>query len=124
MTVPGGLWSVVRDQKMPLHLSTLSALFSFVAVLSFLAANQIIFDPVKAAWSRLEFLKILAQYLILALPFLISGMILSIAYRSMSSMVHRLYLADIAGAGVGFLFVLYIFSKSGGGGVVTSFVVF
>jgi len=120
MTVAGGRWSVVSDQEMPLHLSTLSALFSIVAVLSFLAANQIIFDPVKAAWSKWEFLKILAQYLILSLPFLISGMILSIAYRSMSSMVHRLYLADMAGAGVGCLFVLYIFSKSGGEGVVTS----
>ena len=119
MTVAGGRWSVVSDQKMPVHLSTLSALFSIVAVLSFLAANQIIFDPVKAAWSRWEFLKILAQYLILSFPFLISGMILSIAYRSMSSMVHRLYLADMAGAGIGCLLVLYIFSKSGGEGVVT-----
>lgn len=120
MTVAGGRWSVVSDQKMPVHLSTLSALFSIVAVLSFLAANQIIFDPVKAAWSKWEFLKILAQYLILSLPFLISGMILSIAYRSMSSMVHRLYLADMAGAGVGCILVLYIFSKSGGEGVVTA----
>ena len=119
MTVAGGRWSAVSDQKMPVHLSTLSALFSIVAVLSFLAANQIIFDPVKAAWSRWEFLKILAQYLILSLPFVISGMILSVAYRSMSSMVHRLYLADMAGAGAGCLFVLYIFSKSGGEGVVT-----
>ncbi|MBM2838817.1 MAG: hypothetical protein HW415_1442, partial [Deltaproteobacteria bacterium] len=120
MTVAGGRWSVVGDHKMPIHLSTLSALFSIVAVLSFLAANQIIFDPVKAAWSRVEFLKILAQYLILSIPFVISGMILSVAYRSMHKMVHRLYLADMAGAGVGCLLVLYIFSKSGGEGVVTA----
>ena len=44
---------------------------------------------------------------------------LSVAYKSMSNMVHRLYLADMAGAGVGCLFVLYIFSKSGGEGVIT-----
>jgi hypothetical protein len=120
MTVAGGRWSVVSDQKMPIHLSTLSALFSIIAILSFIAANQIIFDPVKASWSRVEFLKILAQYIILSLPFVISGMILSIAYRSMSKMVHSLYLADMAGAGVGCLLVLYIFSKSGGEGVVTA----
>ncbi len=120
--VVGRRWSVVSGETdSPIHgfLATLAALFSIVAIMSFLAANQIIFDPVKAAWSRWEFLKILAQYLILSIPFVISGMILSVAYRSMSNMVHRLYLADMAGAGVGCLFVLYIFSKSGGEGVVT-----
>lgn len=99
-------------------LSTLSALFSIISILSFMAANRIMFDPVKAAWSRPEFLKILAQYLILSLPFVASGMVLSSIYRSMSSMVHNTYLADMAGAGSGCILVLYILSKTGGEGVV------
>lgn len=118
VTVAGGRWPVASDQKMPNHLSTLSVLFSIVSVLSFIAANHIIFDPVKAAWNRMEFLKILAQYMVLSLPFIISGMILSAAYRSMSDRVHKLYLADMAGAGTGCILVLYILSKSAGEGAI------
>lgn len=100
-------------------LSTLSALFSIVSILSFISANQIMFDPVKAAWSRMEFLKILAQYLILSLPFVVSGMILSTAYKAMSDKVHRLYFADMTGAGAGCILILYILSRSGGEAAVT-----
>lgn len=99
-------------------LATFAALLSIISVLSFIAANHILFDPVKAAWNRVEFLKILAQYLILSLPFVISGMILAAAYRYMSGLVHRLYLADMAGAGSGCILILYILSISGGEGTV------
>ncbi len=122
MMVVGGRWPVVNgetDSQIRVFLATLAALFSIVSILSFIAANQIMFDPVKAAWSRPEFLKILAQYLILSLPFVVSGMILSSVYKYMSDMVHRTYLADMAGAGAGCILVLYIFSKSGGEGSVT-----
>lgn len=116
----GGTKPIQEPEDISSFLAALSTLFPIVAILSFIAANQIMFDPVKAAWSRPEFLKILAQYLILSLPFVISGMILSAAYRSMSAGVHRLYLADMAGAGTGCLLVLYILSISGGEGVITA----
>lgn len=121
VTMVGGRWSVAGGETgSSIHsfLSTLSALFSVVSLPAFIAANNILFDPVKAAWNRPEFLKIMAQYLILSLPFVISGMILAAAYRSMSDKVHTLYLADMAGAGIGCIMVLYILSKSAGEGAV------
>jgi hypothetical protein len=102
------------DSPIQSFLSTLASLLSIAFVLSFAAANQIMFDPVKAVWNRLEFLKILAQYLILSIPFTVSGMILSAALRSMSDRVHRIYMSDMVGAGTGCILILSILSISGG----------
>lgn len=100
-------------------LATLASLLSIAIVLSFVAANRILFDPVQAAWNPLEFLKILAQYLILAIPFVFSGMVISLSIMSMSDRVHRIYLADLAGAASGCLLILYILTRSGGEAAVT-----
>ncbi|MFQ5442404.1 MAG: hypothetical protein ACE5EB_06745 [Thermodesulfobacteriota bacterium] len=99
-------------------LSMLAAIFSAAVVISYITANQILFDPVRATWSRVEFLKILAQYLILSLPFVVSGMIISAAIRSMSEKVHRIYLWDMAGAGTGCVLILIVLTKTGGEGAV------
>ena len=95
-------------------LSCLAALFSITAIVSFIAANAIVFDPIKASWSKTEFLKILMQYLILSLPFVLSGMALAAAIRAFHKFVHRLYLSDMAGAGCGCLLILGVLSVSGG----------
>ncbi|MEE8185273.1 MAG: hypothetical protein V3T96_02605 [Thermodesulfobacteriota bacterium] len=102
------------DWDMSRALYTLATLFSLIVILSFILSNHILFDPVKAAWSRFEFLKILAQYIILSLPFIVSGMIISLSIRKLSGLVHRIYLADMVGASTGCVLVLYILSKSGG----------
>ncbi len=107
-----------EDRDITHMLSIFSALFSVTVVVSYIAANQIIFDPVKAGWSKLEFLKILLQYLILSVPFLFSGMTIAALMRAMSARVHKIYLADMAGAGTGCLLILLILGRSGGEGVV------
>jgi hypothetical protein len=99
-------------------LSIFSALFSITVVLSYLTANQLLFDPIKAGWSRLEFSKILIQYLILSIPFVFSGMTIAAAMRAMSERVHRIYFFDMAGAATGCLLILIVLTKSGGEGVV------
>ena len=101
-------------------LSKLAALFSITAIVSFIAANAIVFDPIKASWSKAEFLKILMQYLILSLPFVLSGMALAAAIRAFHKFVHRLYFSDMAGAGCGCLLILGVLSVSGGEWAVLS----
>lgn len=120
----GGSFLMMRKERdrrpfAPESLSTLAALFSLAIVLSFIAANRILFDPVQAAWAPLEFLKILAQYLILAIPFVFSGMIISLSIMSLSAKVHRIYLADLAGAASGCILILYILTRSEGEAAVT-----
>ncbi len=110
-------WTGERDRSRAL--ATFSALLSIATVLSYMAANRILFDPVKASWSSTEFLKILAQYLILSIPFVITGMIISGAIRSMSDRVHRIYSSDLAGGGTGCVLILLVLSWTGGEGAVT-----
>lgn len=98
----------------PKSLAALAALFSMLSVFSFISANLILFDPVKAAWSRFEFLKIFLQYLLLSLPFVLTGMIMAAAIRVMSGKVFRIYLADMTGAGTGCVLILYILARSDG----------
>lgn len=95
-------------------LSTLAALLSGAMVLSFALSNQVLFDPVRASWSRTEFLKILIQYFLLSAPFILSGMIVSAVIRSMSDRVHRIYLSDMAGAASGCVIIILILSVAGG----------
>jgi hypothetical protein len=99
-------------------LSAFAALFSITAIVSYAASNLILFDPVKASWSKYEFFKILFQYLILSLPFVFSGMIISAAIRSMSEKVHRIYFSDLAGAATGCVIILLVLAHTGGEGAV------
>jgi hypothetical protein len=110
-------WNGQRDASKAL--ATLSALLSIAVVISYLGANHILFDPVKASWSKSEFFKIFAQYLILSLPFIITGMIISLALRSGRDRVHRIYASDLAGAAAGCVLILLILAGSGGEGAVT-----
>lgn len=106
------------EEYNPRRLSSLSSLLSIAAIVSYMAANLILFDPVKASWSKAEFSKILIQYLILSIPFVLSGMIISEAIRSMSVKVHRIYFSDLAGAASGCILILLILSKTGGEWVI------
>ena len=98
--------------------ATLAGLFSISSLLCFIAANNILFDPVRAAWSKAEFLKIFIQYIFLSAPFISIGMIISSAMRSMPDRIHRIYLFDLAGAATGCLLVLAVLSHSGGEGAI------
>jgi hypothetical protein len=120
--LPEAFFKDTRKTLSPLSplsaLSTLAALFSIAAVVSYATANLILFDPIKASWSKLEFLKILLQYLVLSLPFVFSGMIISAAIRSMSEKVHRIYFSDLAGAATGCVIILLVLAHTGGEGAV------
>ncbi|MDH3975691.1 MAG: hypothetical protein OEV42_15545 [Deltaproteobacteria bacterium] len=108
------LWKGSEKMETSTLLSVLASLFAILSVLSFILSNHILFDPVKAAWDKGEFIKIFYQYLILSLPFILSGMIISAAIRAESANVHRIYFSDLAGAGTGCLVILGVLSFYGG----------
>ena len=72
----------------------------------FILANLVSFDPVRLAWERTELLHILFIYLILALPFFCTGLIIATAFSLTSERAGFLYGADLVGAGIGSLGVL------------------
>jgi hypothetical protein len=86
------------------YLLALGSVISF----SYLAANQVPFDPVKLAWSNLEIGKIGLYYLILSTPFFFSGLIAAATFAALSDRAGLLYGADLVGAGSGSIGILCI----------------
>src|SRR5512138_2374294 len=78
--------------------------------LSFLLANQVPFDPAQLAWDRAQILSIGLFYIILAVPFFCTGLVISTALALQSQRSGLLYGADLLGAGVGSLGVLLLLS--------------
>ncbi len=87
-----------------------SLLLGCAIPLSFLLANQVPFDPARLAWDRAEILAIGLLYLILAVPFFCTGLVISTALAVQSRRSGLLYGADLLGAGVGSLGVLLLLS--------------
>jgi hypothetical protein len=78
--------------------------------LSYLIANQLPFDPVRLAWESGQLIYIALFYLIMALPFFCTGLVIATAFTLQSGRSGFLYGADLIGAGVGSLGVLFLLS--------------
>jgi hypothetical protein len=75
--------------------------------LSYLCANQIPFDPVKLSWSGTQVLYISMYYVILSVPFFFTGLIVATTLASLSERAGLIYGADLLGAGIGSMGVLF-----------------
>lgn len=80
-------------------------------ILGYLLSNRIPFDPVRFQWSKIQFLYITGYYLLLLLPFLFTGLIIATAFHSMSKKSGILYAADLMGAGVGSIGILFLLHR-------------
>lgn len=99
-------------------LSTASILFSVSLVLCFLLSNMIAFDFAKLVWDESQIWLILLYYILLSIPFLFAGLILSYAVTTAASSINKVYFADLFGAGSGTLLALVIFFPQGDRGVI------
>ena len=73
---------------------------------SFLLVNQLPFDPVRLSWEKAETLRIGFHYLVLAVPFLCTGMVIATAFSAWSSRSGLIYGADLLGAATGSIGIL------------------
>ena len=69
--------------------------------LAFSLSQQIGLDPLQLVWQNKEWVRMFATYLVMALPFLLSGGIVGIILSAAGRDVPRLYAADLLGAGFG-----------------------
>jgi hypothetical protein len=69
--------------------------------LSFSLAKEIGLDPLNLVWQHTEWVKMLWTYLVMAVPFLLSGGIVGIILSAAGRDVPRVYAADLLGAGFG-----------------------
>jgi hypothetical protein len=76
--------------------------------LSYFLANRIPFDPARLAWEKTQVLHICLYYVTLAIPFFCTGLIIATAFSTTSRKAGLLYGADLIGAGLGSLGILFV----------------
>ena len=80
---------------------------------SYILSNHIPFDPVKLSWSKLQLLYIGIYYIILSIPFFFAGLIIATAFSCIGERASLLYGADLLGAGIGSIGILYFVAIMG-----------
>jgi hypothetical protein len=76
-------------------------LYSLSAVISFLALNHLPLDYFRLPVQPVQCLYLLAAYLLLALPFFFSGLIISLAYTTSPEKTGLVYFSSMAGSACG-----------------------
>jgi hypothetical protein len=87
------------------HLATSSLLFAVAVVLSFLTYLTIPFTP---GLSVIGLYVVVLTYVVIAIPFIFSGIGVCIALTKFPRQVSTLYAADLAGAALGCILLLYV----------------
>jgi hypothetical protein len=103
------LYPKLRDIS---HIGLYSLLLGISISLSYLGANEIPFDPVKLSWSKMQLLYIGLYYMVLSIPFFFTGLIVATALASFSERAGLFYGADLLGAGIGSLGVIFFMTIS------------
>jgi SAM-dependent methyltransferase len=86
--------------------SASAAAFGASAILCFVLAQHVPFNPLEIFWDPRQPAYLLAVYLLLLLPFLFAGACVCMALSCFRGMVPRIYSFDILGAGAGSLGVV------------------
>ena len=102
----GTFLALMRDRLLPRIAQvyvTCLALFGPAAVGCYALAQQVGFNAEEIFWDLGQLLNLVIIYLLLAVPFFLSGCAIGIALMGWSENIPRLYSADLAGAGIGSL---------------------
>ncbi len=92
----------------PGHIGKYALALGIAIPAGFLLVNRYPFDPVLLSWEKTEILRIGFHYIVLAVPFLCTGLIVATAFASASSRSGLIYGADLLGAGVGSVGILLL----------------
>lgn len=92
--------------RFPAAFTACAMLFSASAAGCFFLAQALPFNPLELPWDPWQLMRLAAIFLLLALPFLFAAACVCLALERYRDGAHRLYAADILGAGAGSLGVL------------------
>jgi hypothetical protein len=103
----GTLLTLYSQLRNPSLIGMYSFLLGICISVSYILLNQIPFDPIRLSWDRIQLFYISLYYIILALPFFFAGLIIATALSSMGEKSGIIYGADLLGAGIGSIIILY-----------------
>ncbi len=83
-----------------------AASFGIFGVAGFLLAQQVAFDPLEMLWDPQQPLRLMLIYLLLFVPFFCAATAICLTFTRFGGESHRIYAADIVGAGAGSLAIL------------------
>jgi hypothetical protein len=109
----GTVLSLYPRLKHPTKINIYALLLGISISVSYVVSNQILFDPVRLPWDRMQLLYIGLYYVILSIPFFFTGLIIATAFSCTSERAGLLYCADLLGAGMGSMGILYLMTTSG-----------
>jgi hypothetical protein len=93
------------DDRTRERLAQASILFSVAIVISFVVQLQIPFDP---RWDLASVLLVAATYLVIAVPFIFSGIAVCLSLTRFPRQVSSLYAVDLLGAALGTIAVIWL----------------
>ena len=102
----GTMLTLFPRLRHPTHLGSYGLALGVSISASTIVANRIPFDPVTLSWSGFQIIFIGLYYVVLAIPFFMTGLIVVTALSSLSQQSGLVYGVDLLGAGIGSLGVL------------------
>ncbi|KPK40522.1 MAG: hypothetical protein AMJ69_02040 [Gammaproteobacteria bacterium SG8_47] len=85
---------------------TQALLFALTALLGYMLAQRLAFNLEELVWSTAQWWRLLASYLLLAIPFMFAANAVALALQHYRERVGSVYAADLVGAGLGSLGVV------------------
>jgi len=104
----GTFISLFPNLKNISYLPVYSLLLGSTISVSYLVYNQILFDPVKLSWDRVQLLYIAVYFLLFSSPFFFTGLIIATAFSILREKYGLVYGSDLLGAGLGSLGILIL----------------
>jgi len=113
LAASGTALSVFPKLRNPSQLGVYAFSVGISISLSYLLVNRIPFDPVALSWSRVPLLCMGLYYVLLAVPFFMTGLVVATALSSLAEKSGLIYSGDLIGAGLGSLGVLFLLTLIG-----------
>jgi hypothetical protein len=97
---------------------TLITLYSLITIISFIVLNRMPLDYFRLPLETVQILYLLTAYLLLALPFFFTGLVVSIAYAFIPEKTGFIYLANMAGSALGAMLPILLLPFIGEGKLI------
>ncbi len=99
-------------------LTLLSMIYAASVLLTFMISYYVPIDPFSLFTQKIQFVIIPLYYILITIPFFLSGLIISTLLTKFSSDVPKLYFSDLTGAGLACFAFVILMPMTGGNGTI------